>query len=87
MTHLQLTPDDPPPGTPEDPGRDPGMEAPGVEDAPEMRLAEDERLQREEIERAADEGMIESPLEAHEGAIGSAPEEGPSANPGFDEGA
>ena len=72
MTHLQMTPEVPPPGTPEDPDETPDMDAPGSEDdADEMQLAEIE------LGRAADEGMTESP---------DAPSADGLTHPGFEEG-
>jgi hypothetical protein len=61
MTQLQLTPDHPPADTLERPDAEPDVDAPGPEGSPdEMHLAEAARLERYEIERAADEGMTES---------------------------
>jgi hypothetical protein len=65
VTHLQLTPEDPPTErdeVPDDiPGDVPDMRAPGADDgADRLRLAEAERLDRHEVERAADEGMTEA---------------------------
>jgi hypothetical protein len=62
VTHLQLTPEDPPTErdeVPDDiPGDVPDMRAPGAEDdADRLHLAEAERLDRHEVDRAADEGM------------------------------
>lgn len=85
MTHLQLTPEDPP-GDLEDVPEDvdagrPDMKAPGSDDDPDrLHLAEAERLERYEVERAADEGMTEP----------SAPSESPPApdslaSPAFEE--
>jgi hypothetical protein len=97
MTNLQLTPEgpppgtpeEPPPGTPEDPDVAPKIEAPGAEGSPdELRLAEAERLERYEVERAAGEGMTGSPEEAAEAelAAGEAPHDRERMNnPGFDE--
>jgi len=107
MTHLQLTPEEPPPGspeepdapedpdapkdrdTPDDPDRAPEVEAPGPEGSPdELRLAEAARLQRYELERAADEGMTEPPEEIAEAdlaiGVGTADVD-PMTNPGFEE--
>jgi hypothetical protein len=89
MTDLQLTPEEPPPGTPEHPDVAPEVEAPGPEGSPdELRLAQAERLQRYEVERAAGEGMTESPEEAAEAelAAGLATHDTePMTNPGFEE--
>ena len=68
MTHLQLTPEEPPPGTPEDPGRAPEMDAPGADEGDEMRL------ERDEIERAADGGMVASGEDTT--GIGAEPDDG-----------
>jgi hypothetical protein len=75
MTHLQLTPDEPPPGTPEDPGDAPEMDAPGADELDEMRL------ERDEIERAADEGMVASSEDTT--GIGNEPDPGrpPAGDP------
>jgi hypothetical protein len=64
MTHLQLTPNEQPPGARQEGA--PEMEAPGADDAEEMRLGDADEL-REDLDRAADEGMIESPEEAGAG--------------------
>ena len=76
MTHLQLTPEGPPPELDEVPDRVPAdvpdMRAPGADDAAdELHLGEAERLDRDEVERAADEGMTERA----EPSVGSAFEE------------
>ena len=95
MTDLQLTPSDPPPGTPEDPGappetpEDPGVapdvDAPGADEAREMRLEHDE------VARAVGEGMVGTAEVATEPGSASADERGPGAedvpstHPGFEE--
>jgi hypothetical protein len=67
----------------------PTIHAPGAEPGvDELRLADAERLLRNEVERAADEGMTESIEEAAEeaAAAGVAPPDGESlTNAGFEE--
>jgi hypothetical protein len=64
MTHLRLTPEEAPSEhdeVPDVPGDGPAMRAPGPDEGPDaMDLAEAEHLERLDVERAADEGMVEA---------------------------